>query len=68
MKPYEHLAASAGVYGMPIIAILDPDGHMAVCPIAVGLLEDEPAKGLVVEAFSDLLEARLISKRRGAPE
>lgn len=54
--------------GLPLIAILEPDGHQAVVPVAVGILDDEPTRGIVMDMFSDLLTARRISKARGRPE
>jgi hypothetical protein len=50
---------------MPIIAILEPDTHQAVCPVAVGILDDEPMRPFVLEAFTALLEAREVSRAKG---
>lgn len=69
MNLYEQLTAERPeLRGMPVIAILEPDTHMAVCPVAVGILDDEPMRPFVMEAFTDLLEARKISKERGRPD
>lgn len=66
MTAYEQLAAQRPeMDGMPIIAILEPDGHQAIIPMAAGILDDEPMRPVVVGAFADLLEARKISKAHG---
>lgn len=63
MSAYEQLVAQRPeLEGMPIIAILEPDGHQTVCPVAEGILDDAPMRKIVTEAFGDLLEARKISK------
>lgn len=69
LSVYELLCAMRpDMAGLPIIAIIEPDGHLAAIPVAVGILDDEPMAGVVKDMFGDLLEARAISKARASEE
>lgn len=66
---YEQLAAKVPtVEGSSLVAIFDPDGHMIVCPVAAGLLDDEPMDEVVVDVFSDLLPGRRLSRQTSRKE